>query len=68
MELSSPKKDLMKLFYTLNKTPLEEIGCLSNLLLLTGCSSIQIFNSFPFPEHSQSGHFWYPTTHCAVLA
>ena len=31
MELSSPKKLLIKLFYTLNKTPLEEIGCLSNL-------------------------------------
>ena len=30
LEHSSPKKNL-KLFYTLNKTPLGETGCLSNL-------------------------------------
>ena len=37
-------------------------------LLFTGYLSIQFFNSTPFPKHSQSGHLWYPTTHCAVLA
>ena len=26
-----PKKDLIKLFYTLNKNPLGETGCLTNL-------------------------------------
>ena len=31
MKLSSPSKNLIKLFYTLNKTPLGETGCLSNL-------------------------------------
>ena len=37
MELSSPKNIInnkKKLFYTLNKTPLEEPGCLSNLYYL----------------------------------
>ena len=34
MELSSPKRLLIKLFYTLNKTPLGETGCLSNLYYL----------------------------------
>ena len=33
MELSSPK-NLIKPFYTLNKTPLGETGCLSNLSYL----------------------------------
>ena len=34
-------------------------------LLFTGCSSIQFFNSPPFPEHSQLGYTWYPI-HLAV--
>ena len=34
MELSSPKKLLIKFFYTLNKTPLGETGYLSNLYYL----------------------------------
>ena len=36
MELSSPppKKNLINLFYTLNKTPLGEAGSLSNLYFL----------------------------------
>ena len=33
MELSSPKK-LIKLFYTLNQTPLGVTGCLRNLYCL----------------------------------
>ena len=36
-------------------------------LLFTGCSSIQFFNSPPFLKHSQLGHTWYPTPHCAAL-
>ena len=51
MKFSSPKK--------LNKTPLGEARCFS---------SIQFFNSSPpFPKYSQSGHLWYPITHCVVL-
>ena len=34
MKLSSPPKILIKLFYTLNKTLLGEIGCLNNLYYL----------------------------------
>ena len=38
-------KNLIKLFYALNKTP----------IVFTGCSSIQFFfNSPPFSEHSQA--------------
>ena len=29
-------------------------------LNFTGCSSIQFFNSPPFPKHIQLGHTWYP--------
>ena len=39
------------LIFCLNKTPLGETGCLSNpYFLLTGSSSIQFFNSPPFPN------------------
>ena len=31
-----------------NKAPLRETGCLSNSYIITGCSSIQFFNSPPF--------------------
>ena len=34
MELSCPPKNLIKLFYTLNKTPLGKTGCLTNLYYL----------------------------------
>ena len=41
------------LIFSLNKTPLGETGCLSNpYFLLTGSSSIQCFNSPPFPTVS----------------
>ena len=33
------------------------------LLLLTGCLSIQFFDS---PQHNQLGQFWLPTPHCAA--
>ena len=48
MELSSPN-NLIKLFCTLNKTPLGETGCLSNLyyLLATKASSFLIHSLFP---------------------
>ena len=36
-------------------------------LSFTGCSSIQFFNSPPFPKQSQLGHTWYPTPPCAAL-
>ena len=39
------------LTFNLNKTPLGETGCLSNpYFLLTGCLSIQFFDSPPFPN------------------
>ena len=67
MELSSHKKlNKIKLFYTLNKTPLGETGCLSNIYYLLASQSSSFFHSSPFPKQSQSGHLWYPTTHCAV--
>ena len=41
------------LIFNLNKTPLGEIGCLSNpYFLLTGCLGIQFFDSPPFPTQS----------------
>ena len=41
------------LIFSLNKTPLGEIGCLSNpYFLLTGSSGIQFFDSPPFPTLS----------------
>ena len=41
------------LIFSLNKTPLGETGCLSSpYFLLTGSSSIQFFNSPPFPTQS----------------
>ena len=55
------------LTFNLNKTPLGETECLSNpYFLLTGCLGIQFFNS-PFSQHSQLGHPWLPTPHCAAL-
>ena len=50
-------------FFSLSKTALGETGCLGNLyFLLTGCLSIQFFD---LPQHSQLGHLWLPTPHCA---
>ena len=48
MELSSPK-NLIKLFYALNKTPLEETGYLNSLyyLMVAQASSFVIHLSFP---------------------
>ena len=44
---------LLLIFSLNNKTHLEETGCLSNpYFLLTGSSSIQFFNSPPFPTQS----------------
>ena len=40
---------------------------LEKRLLLTGCSSIQVFNSRPFPKHGQLDHTWWPAPHCAAL-
>ena len=34
-------------------------------LVFTGNTSIQFFNSPPFPNIVS--HTWYPTTHCAAL-
>ena len=48
MELPSPQK-----LNTLNKTPLEETGCLSNLYYLLAAQASSFFNSSPFLEHSQ---------------
>ena len=47
----------MFLIFNLNKTPLGEIGCLSNPyflfnFLFTGCLGIQFFDSPPFPTQS----------------
>ena len=39
------------IIFSLKKTPLGETGCLSNPYFLpTGSSSIQFFNSAPFPN------------------
>ena len=48
MELSYPKKNLIKLFHTLDKTPLGETACLSNLyyLLAAQASSFSIHSLF----------------------
>ena len=41
------------------KTPLRETGSLGNpYFLLTGCLSIQFFDSPHFSQHSQLGHLW----------
>ena len=53
------------LTFNLNKTPLGETGCLP-YFLLTGCSSIQFFDSPP-PQHSQSAYLWLPNSHWAAL-
>ena len=55
------------MFYALNKTRLGETGCLSNLYYSQAAQASSFLIPFPFPEHSQLGHLWYPTTHCAVL-
>ena len=54
MELSSPpppkkkKKNLIKLSYSLNKTPLEQTGCLSKLCYLLAAQASRIH----FQNHS----------------
>ena len=52
MEISRPKK--LKLFYTLNQTPLVETGCLSSFyyLLAAQASSIQSLKTPLVPYHS----------------
>ena len=67
MEISSQRKNLIKLFYTLNKTPLGETGCFSNLYYLLAAQAYSFLIHPHFPENSQSGHLWYPITHRAVL-
>ena len=53
---------------SLNKTSLGETGCLSSpYFLLIGCLGIQFFDS-PFPQYSQLGYLWLPTSHSAALA
>ena len=55
------------LIFNLNKTPLGEIGCLSNryfYLLVAQASSFLIHTLSP---HSQLGYLWLPTPHCAAL-
>ena len=51
MELSSPQK-----LNTLNKAPLGETGCLSNLHYLLAAQESIFFNAPPFPKHSQLDH------------
>ena len=52
MELSSPKKLSKIFFYALNKTPLGETGCLSQLCYLLAAQASS-FSVHPFPKHSQ---------------
>ena len=51
-----------------NKTPLGKTGCLCNpYVLLTGCLGLQFFLFTSLSQHSQLGHLWLPTPHCAAL-
>ena len=51
------------LTFSLCKTPLGETECLgTSYSLLTGCLSIQFFNS---SHHGHLGHLLLPTAHCA---
>ena len=50
MELSSSHKKLTKLFYTLNKTPFGETGCLSNLYYLLTVQASSFLIHFLFPN------------------
>ena len=51
------------------KTPLRESGCLGNpYFLFTGCLSIELFDSPPFSQYSQSDHPWLSTPCCAAPA
>ena len=55
------------LTFSLCKAPLGETGCLGNpYFLLSGCLSIQFFDSPPFSQHSQLGCLWLPTPDCAA--
>lgn len=60
------KKNVLKKFIKFWEI---ELSCPKNLSIRhpTECSSIRFFNSVPFSEYNQSGHFWYPTNHRAVL-
>ena len=67
-----PKKNFFKTFlkFLTPKNFINPYGrnwLLEQPLDFTGCSSIQFFNSHPFPEHSQLAHTWHITPHCAVL-
>ena len=42
-----------------DKTPLGETGCLGNPYFLTGCLSIQFFDSLPFPPTVSQTTFGY---------
>ena len=43
-------KNLIKTFYTLDKTPLGETGCLSNLYYLLAAQSSSFLIHHPFPN------------------
>ena len=62
IELSSSKT-----LITLNKFPLGETGCLSNLYCLLAAQKSSFFNSSLFPKHSQMDHTWYSPPHCAAF-
>ena len=59
-------KNLMKLnfFFPLDKTPLGETGCLSNLYYLLAAQASSFNSSPPLPKRSQLGHTSYPTPQC----
>ena len=50
MELSNEPSSSKKLFYTLNKTPLGETGCLSNLYYLLAAQKSSFLIHSPFPN------------------
>ena len=46
----SPQKTFIKLFYNLNKTPLGETGCSSNLYYLLATQASSFLIHYPFPN------------------
>ena len=54
----APEKYLIERFYTLNKTPLGETGCLSNPFYLMVAQASGFFNLTRFPKPSQLGYLW----------
>ena len=57
----------LKSFFPLDKTPLGETGCLSNLYYLLAAQASSFDSSPPLPKHSQLGHTLYTTPQCAAL-